>query len=71
MGKSGKNFTKQPGGGSYILGINSYNERESKYKLTFNTPEATLEPLKDDAYEPNNSEESEKVTCIGWKSLFE
>ena len=56
--------------GSYILGITSYNEKESIYKLTFNTPEMTVEPLKDDAYEPNNSDERAKKLLVSDGSLY-
>ena len=56
--------------GSYILGMNSYNIKESTYRLTFDTPEDTEEPLKDDAYEPNNSEDRATELIASSGSLY-
>ena len=56
--------------GSYILGVNSFNNKESSYRLTFDTPEITEEPLKDDAYEPNNSEERATELVASSGSLY-
>ena len=56
--------------GSYILGVNSYNIKESTYRLTFDTPEDTEEPLKDDAYEPNNSEDRATELIASSGSLY-
>jgi hypothetical protein len=56
--------------GSYILGVNSYNRKESNYRLTFDAPEDTEEPLKDDAYEPNNSEDRATELIASSGSLY-
>jgi len=56
--------------GSYILSVNSYNRKESSYKLTFDAPEVTEEPLKDDAYEPNNSEDRATKLLASSGSLY-
>ena len=56
--------------GSYILGVNSYNRKESDYRLTFHAPEDTEEPLKDDAYEPNNSKDRATELIASSGSLY-